>query len=357
MAIFENRIAIHTSDRKTFKRCRRKYWLSSRLCRGLQPKKPNNILWLGTGVHHALQFYYEGKDTLVGAFTKWADAEIKRIKKEYGAWDEELEALNQVVADGVQLLEHYNVWAKEVDNFEPFKMEVMFSLPITDPYGRPLIVEHPETGEDVPVMYEGRFDGIVKDEMGHYWILEHKTAKSFSDWDTKLPLDEQITSYIWAAEYLFDIPVEGVIYNGLRKKAPSIPPLLKNGKGLSKNKNIDTTYDVYLAEILKHGFDPADYKDILDILKAKGNKFFRREYVRRTPEEVQTVKEQIFYEACDMLEAEHMYPNPTRDCSWDCDFYEVCVMMQNKGDVEPILADMYEPRTAEEDEFEEKVGK
>lgn len=357
MAIFDNRIAIHTSDRKVFKRCRRKYHLSSRLERGLQPKKPNNILWLGTGVHHALQIYYEGKNDLVNAFKSWAGTEKSRIKKEFGMWDDEEKALDEVIVGGIELLDHYQAWAHVEDDFEPFKMEVMFSLPITDPDGNQLIVEHPETGEDVPVMYEGRFDGIVKDSMGHYWVLEHKTAKTFGDWDAKLPLDEQITSYIWAAEYLYDIPVEGVIYNGLRKKAPVIPPLLKSGKGLSQNKSMDTTFEVYMHEIIRHGFDPKDYEGILNILRAKGNKFFRREFVRRTPQEIESMKEQIFYEACDMLQVEHFYANPTRDCSWDCDFYNVCVMMQNKGDVEPLLEDMYEKRQAEEDEFEEKVGK
>lgn len=360
MVVFDNRLAIHTSDRKTFKRCRRKYGLASKLERGLQPKRPNNILWLGTGVHHALQLYYEanGKVNPWKVFEEWADEEIARITKESGMWDEELKVMREVVESGRDLLIHYEKWASTEDDFEPFKMEVMFSLPITDPEtGKPLMVEHPETGIDIPVVYEGRFDGIVKDSMGHYWVLEHKTAKSFTMWDDILPLDEQITAYIWAAEYLYDIPVEGVIYNGLRKKAPTIPQVLKNGKGLSKNKAIDTTYEVYMQEILKNDFDPEDYTEILDILKAKGNKFFRREFVRRTPEELATCREQIFYEAVDMLTAKSLYPNPTKDCSWDCDFYQVCVLMQNKGDVEPILADMYEPRAAEEDEFEEKVGK
>jgi len=359
MVIFDNRIAIHTSDRKVFKRCRRKYQFSSRLQRGLQPKKPNNILWLGTGVHHALQFYYESNSTadIVDLFTTWAEEEKARIQKESGLWDDELAAMDETIKQGQLLLAHYAKWSATVDDFEPYKMEVMFSLPITDSEGNELVAEHPVTGKEVPVVYEGRFDGIVKDSMGHYWILEHKTAKTFGDWDHKLDMDEQITAYIWAAEYLFDIPVEGVIYNGLRKKEPSIPKLLASGKGLSKNKAIDTTYEVYYDEIVKHGFDPDDYEDILAVLKAKGNKFFRREYVTRTPEEVQTAKEQAFQEAVDMLSADAFYPNPTRDCVWDCDFKEACLMIQNKADVESYLEGMYEERSKEEDEFEETVGK
>jgi len=328
------------------------------LQRGLQPKKPNNTLWLGTGVHHALQLYYEGKNTLLGAFQEWADGEIERIKKDVGVWDEELDALNETKAQGEMILEHYASWCKDKDNFEPYKMEVMFSLPITNPdTGEQLMVEHPEHGGEVPVVYEGRFDGIVKDDLGHYWILEHKTAKTFSAWDNILDMDEQISSYIWAAQYLFNIPVEGVIYNGLRKKEPTKPTVLKSGKGLSKNKSIDTTYDVYLQAIKDNGFDPADYTDILNHLDNKGNKFFRREFVRRTHEAITSVQEQVFYEAIDMLSAEAFYPNPTRDCSWDCDFKEVCQMVQNREDYEPMLQELYEPREAEEETFDEKVGK
>src|SRR3982751_2415039 len=55
-------IPIHTSDRGTFKHCRRQWWLSSPSMRNLIPTaKVHGIreyLWFGTGIHYALQQFY-----------------------------------------------------------------------------------------------------------------------------------------------------------------------------------------------------------------------------------------------------------------------------------------------------------
>lgn len=358
--IHDDRIAIHTSDRRVFKRCRRKFYFASNLQRGLQPKKPNSIFWLGTGVHHALQMYYESNSSIdiVQSFDDWAMEERKRLR-ESGAviWENDWEKMDENQQLGKDLLTHYSKWCKDKDTFKPYKMEVMFSIPIKDPDdGYELEVEHPVTKKKVPVTYDGRFDGIVIDPDGDYWVLEHKTAKSFSDWDDKLPMDEQVSSYVWAAQELFDVRVKGVIYNGIKKKVPTVPTVLKSGKGLSKNKAIDTTYDVYMQAILDNGFDPADYEDILTILKNKPNMFFRREYIYRDPAEIVQQQKQIFEEAVDMLTAQSFYPNPTRDCCWDCDFKEACSIVQARGDVEPYLELNYEARPDERDEFTESIG-
>lgn len=354
--LHSNRIAVHTSDRKMFKRCRRKYQLASNIERGLQPKKPNSTLWLGLGVHHALEHWYASNCSadLVELFTSWAKEEKARLLKD----PQVIEVDEAAVELGTAMLSHYqDHWQKhDSENYRTYKTEVMFSVPITNPdTGSKIMVTHPETGEEIPATYDGRIDGIVIDKNDDYWILEHKTAKSFSDWPDKLPMDEQITSYIWAAETILDVPIKGVIYNGLYKAAPSIPPLLKNGT-LSKNKQIRTTGKVYRAEIEKHGLDVDDYGDFLQMLDLKGNPFFKREYVMRSREEILMQQAQIFFEAKEMLGVENYYPNPTRDCSWDCDFKEVCSIMQAKGDPEPYIDMMYEKRPHEEDEFEERIG-
>lgn len=353
--IHKDRIAIHTSDRRMFKRCRRKYSLASNLERGLEPKRPNSILWLGTGVHKALELWYASNltESLPELFASWVNEERARLAKDafMGEVDDSASEI------GLEILSHYEKVYGEADKkYKPYKMEVMFSIPIANPdTGEQLFVLHPATGEEVPVTYDGRLDGILEDEDGYFWILEHKTARSFSDWDVKIPMDEQISSYIWAAEYLFGINIKGVIYNGLRKTSPRVPELLKSGKGLSKNKAIDTTYEVYLQAILDNDLNPDDYTEILDHLKTKGNAFFRRDYVSRSKDEVIQQQLQIYQEAKDMLSVENYYPNPTRDCSWDCDFKEVCSILQARGDAEPVIDMMYQQRESEEETFQERI--
>jgi hypothetical protein len=51
------------------------------------------------------------------------------------------------------------------------------------------------------------------------------------------------------------------------------------------------------------------------------------------------VQYEVLRQAEEMLKYEREggvpYRNPTRDCSWDCSFYQACLSMQDDG-VEPL---------------------
>lgn len=332
------RAVIHTSDRIMFKRCRRKWDLGSLMRRGLEPIKVNDKLWLGTGVHHALKCYYGEGENPVQAFLNWADEEVERIREEnQGLWDEQEAMLQEQIELSKGMLEHYMIWAPKHDNFEVIHVEKDFVVPIRTPKGNRAMAD-----------YVGRFDGIVRDEHGLYWLLEHKTVSNRFDVE-KLPLDEQCGSYIWAAQQIYGIKLEGVIYNMLRKKVPRKPEVLKRG-GLSKNKNIDTTLEVYVQALVdyygsKDNVPWQEYTDILQTLKDKGNTFFHREKVRRSQKEIENLAEQIYWEYREMTSPKLViYPNPTRDCSWDCDFRSVCLAMNDGSDYEYMLESMFRRR-------------
>lgn len=376
-------IVIHTSDRIMFRRCRRKAYFASKLWQGLRPVRPNTTLWLGTGVHKALEDYYGYGRDLLETFNEWASEGIADIKKATKLLDGEVRVMDEMVQLGNDILDNYNIFAKKYDDFNVLilpngkpAVEVMFKVPICNPdtgYQLYAYFTEPVKGmtqeqldelaadgmTSVPVFYGGRFDMVVVDTLGDLWILDHKTAKTFADW-TKLTTDTQVGSYIWAGEQVLplDRPISGVIYNGLRKTVPKQPELLKKG-GLSKNKSQNTTYDLYLRAIKEHGLDPAEYRDILDHLLEQDHvtattistKFFQRQKVKRSREEIASIAADIYCEAIDMIQAENFYPNPTRDCCWDCDFYEVCRGLYNREDVDYLLDNLYEARPDEEDEF------
>lgn len=382
--IRNGKIRIHTSDRLMYRRCRRKAQLASKLWRGLQPVRPNSVLWLGSGVHKGIERYYGYSEDPTAVFTGWADESIAKIKKEEGLLNAELDKFNETIEMGVGVLEHYKQFAKQYDDFNVYvfpdgtpAVEILFEVPILDPDGNHLHArfEQPQVGMtteqllfldangyvDIPVYYGGRIDLIVEDIYGDLWIFDHKTCKTFGDW-TKLQLDTQVGSYIWAIQQLvpdLNKHVRGVIYNGLKKTLPKAPELLKSGKGFSVNKAQSTTYQVYAQTLLDNGIslDDPKYTEMLSHLLQQDevtndsitNKFFKRQKIRRSPEEVQSIGEQIYEEAVDMIGTQFFYPNPTRDCSWDCDFYDVCIGMHNKEDVEWQLESMYQPRP-EEDE-------
>jgi hypothetical protein len=65
---------------------------------------------------------------------------------------------------------------------------------------------------------------------------------------------------------------------------------------------------------------------------------FHREIVPRTSAERRQQLQRIQNEALHMRAMREkllpLYKNPTRDCTWDCDFYTMCMLQDNGGDWE-----------------------
>lgn len=105
------------------------------------------------------------------------------------------------------------------------------------------------------------------------------------------------------------------------------------------------TYDSYLAAIHEHGHQPEGYQDVLEKLKEQPNPFFHREYVSRNKfysksalrdlQNIETLKYFIL--------KNHIYPrNLTRDCSWDCPFYDLCLAEIEGAETDYLLEEKYQ---------------
>lgn len=110
---------------------------------------------------------------------------------------------------------------------------------------------------------------------GLRWLTDHKFKKKIPGPDDRFS-DFQLVAYSWAwnREHPGD-KVDGVMWDYLRSKAPTVPETLVRG-GLTKRKDIDTDEHTYRAEIDRLQLDPGEYKEILGILAAKPNTFFAR---------------------------------------------------------------------------------
>jgi hypothetical protein len=243
---------------------------------------------------------------------------------------------------GVAMLKHYASWAPRADKFTPIAVEYDFEVPIQDPVGRQLYCKC----HDWPVLYQGRIDGVVRDEFRYNWILEHKTAAQLGS-TNHLALDEQCGSYAWALSIL-GYPVKGVIYNEALKDYPTPPERLassREGRNFSVNKRQRTTYDIYLNTLVQAGEDIRLYAEMLAYLKENENPFFRRTQVHRNAQELRDIGYRIYLEAQDILDPElRIYPNPTRINCQGCAFREPCIMMNEGGDYEFLLNELYYQR-------------
>lgn len=383
---------VSTTERAEFKECRRRWDFGSFSRQAIEPKKPAYALSFGTAIHYGLEQYYKStidatpdKEPISAAeaFTeKWRELSIKTI---YGLRGEEVpkykpEEISDAyekaltVADeffvkdsqeylglGVKMLEGYSLWCQTADfnkdiGFEKvLYTEKEFAVPIPDPITGEAYRFTDAGGQIWEMWLVGRFDMIVQDFDGWVWILDHKSSKDKLQREI-LILDDQMTMYLWALREIFRLwnspltyKIAGCYYNVLRKKLPRIPQVLKTGKSLTKAKDIDTTYEVYLQAIIDNDFDPEDYQDILTYLQSQPNTFFERAKVRRNAYEIAHAGSLLLSEAIDMLNAPFIYPHFTWDCRWKCDYKDLCLAMNRNDDVSWMRESLFQKRELEED--------
>jgi len=269
---------------------------------------------------------------------KKEDEVVKKFKAEFDRlFDEEKEAIGDVVGDSIKIIEKYKkVWSKDNFNYE--------------------LVEEKIEGIDFigDIKLTIKPDGIIKhDKVNGYLLLEHKTAKKFSGGQISF-FNPQSILYIWALRKL-GWDVKGVLWDYLRTKPPTVPPLLKNGT-LSKRKDIDTDYSTYYNAIIKNNLNVEDYKDILKIIKKKGNTFFKRK-ILIIPENVMELIIKDLQQTA--LEAEYLQYYPTRNMNLlncrMCQYKRLCEAELNNLDMEFIKKKEYKIEEREEDNDSDEI--
>ncbi len=338
---------LRTSDRSLFKRCRRKFALESETMYHLEPLGASPVqFWLGTGVHFALEDFHGYKKfaTPHDAFEAYTLATLgsKNLMTDDFAANYEL---------GKGMLTNYINWVPQLRGFETLWVD---GVPMCEVR---LIIPMPEIGEGVE--YSATIDRLLQDEHGRIWMLDYKTAKSVNT--EKLPLDQQITAYYWAVKKQYGLELEGMIYIQLLKQVPDEPTVLKNGS-LSKAKNQSTSYQLYVKKLkeIYNGRLPGEYKEILDQLKSEAgfldNKYIKVDFVRRNEHQIAAEEKKIIAEGRDIFNpATVMYPNPTKDCSWDCRFKQVCIGMDDGSDYRQILRDNFRRQQPEDDSWRVRI--
>lgn len=333
---------IHTSGRLQFKRCRRK-WLFNTIWRIQQLDAANIHLWFGTGFHFALEDYHGHKqfaspiDAFMAYYNSFSHDELPAEAEEMIP-----------IAEG--MFDHYiNYWLKQrggefktlyVDGKPQVEVDFTILLPeISRKLGLP---------EDA-IEYRGTVDRVVEDSNGDLWVEDYKTAKRIDT--SKLETDTQISVYRWAAESWFGTPFEGVLYTQFAKKSPQPPRVLKSGN-LSIAKNQNTSHGLYREALLERypdGKFPEEYVEMLAYLaeqeSPEGDKFIRRDQVWRNEAQAYSEYWHIYKEILDMHHAyknDLIYPNHTRDCSWDCDYRILCIAMDDGSDWKHLHDTMYE---------------
>lgn len=260
---------------------------------------------------------------------------------------------------GVGMMTFYKDYAERVDDFVTIANESTYSIPL----GFEAVdtrEESPNYGKTLEVHARGRRDAVIYfPEIDRFGIIDHKTAARIDEaYFAKLTKDEQCSNYLWATiqeAALYDLPwkdgkVDRVIYNAIRKNFPQPPTLLKNGSPSINRQTEGTTADLFQAAIignenLEYWFktEPKAQAYYTYLVEQGDSLFVQRDIVLRNKYEIAATGDHLHMIAQEMLDAPHIYPNPTGEFRCiTCAFRAPCIAADDGSDWQGMLSDGYE---------------
>lgn len=300
------------SELRTFKRCRRKWYLQWYL--GLQLKKHayTGAAAIGNRIHQAFRWWYVEDKTLALDPRETLEYLIKTdwdlIKESIKPNEDLPEGLVKKFKEEADLeramVSGYMEWIQDIgidSEFTVIASETYLEVDITH-----------LTRRQKPTKIIGKLDVRVRrNRDGVRQFMDHKTVQEFSTPSLTLPLDEQMLHYFLLESMTSknDEYCSAALYNMIRKvkrSARAKPPFYKR---------IEIGYNQYQVNSYKNRMLET-IEDILDI----------EEYLNDYPN----------------IWLSKTYPNPTRDCVWDCPFFTVCGMFDDGSRFEAMIDQFYE---------------
>lgn len=241
------------SEMSTIKRCERLHFYRYVMLRGALGEKPKALTDGNDGHEWLEDWWLEKEDT-----RQTKDPKIRAMCHGYDA------RYSVTYADGTDAGQ---------PQFEVLGIEQVLSFTIS---------------ENIRVAL--KLDGLVRTRAdGKLWVLEHKTSgvdtTPGADYWTALRLDSQISTYILACK-VNGIDVEGVLYDVLNK--PALKPLQATPVELRKYTKAkkDEPSRLYANQRDADETEEEFYIRCLEAITAEPERYYRREFVRRTDEEL-----------------------------------------------------------------------
>jgi len=316
-------LKISNAKAKTWRRCPNAYHY--KYIENIEPRKKKPALLKGSMIHEMIDAWRNGED--------WEEV-LQKYQEEYDKmFIEEKEEYGDIIADMGRVMQGYvNHWGGRDLKY----IEVNGSA-----------TEHHIEVELIPnrVLFTGVIDRIGVDKKNRVWLTETKSFKKKLPKEDIRMSDLQTVLYYWAAPKCGFPTPDGVMWDYVKTKPPTIPEELKRG-GLSKKKNIDTTYETYLAAIEYYELEVSDYADILEDLRSRPNDFYRRVY-RPTPDKLIDVLLKDLKETALVIEAvgdkvrtRHL----SFDCGWSCNYNSLCQAELQGLDTDYLRSKEYQER-------------
>ena len=254
---------ITVNELNTYLRCRRMWDITSANRRSLMRQgSPAPALHIGSAFHYVrAKHAMDGQDPLDACREFFAES-TRHLDEQYMRMVGTVMSLEERQLIDEQRMMVLRLISTYYDRFgldNPIKPYEHIASEVT--FRVPLVTEH-------DIWLIGTIDEVVLDPDGNPVPLEVKTYSRRPD-KKNWRYNHQLYGYACALSILTGHPVNYGLYDGIRKKDPTIPQILKNGD--VSRKWIDTTYEMYreAVELTHNGKIPNQYLDILNRLKAR----------------------------------------------------------------------------------------
>lgn len=285
-------ISVSQSELRTFRDCKRRWYLT--YYRGFKrsEENPATDATLGTRVHKALEYYYKDHADPIQAL----DMQYDMAQDEYEDNEYFLKDIKKERKLAKTMVEGYLEWVAETGIDED--LEVISAE-------EDLRVPGPVAGTELRAKLDLR---VQRKSDGARLFLDHKTMASFNQAQRVLQIDGQMRFYA-LLEKLDGRErwTDAGLYNILRRvgrTARSKPPFYVR-------EEVRYNVDDLRSEWLRVSRQLQEIVDIRAALDAGGDHRY----------------------LC--------YPSPSRDCSWKCQFFSMCSLMDDGSRWEDMAANEY----------------
>lgn len=329
---------IRQSERVDFKRCMKKWFWRWR--KGLVPKQQDyGALTLGTWMHTALEWRYTNPrykgHPLYVAFDTVSSAALHAAVGE-GTPQHQLEKAEELRALGLGMAKGYDRLYDRDPDIDPMGAEIPLKFDIVD-------------GCRVVAIHRLKPDLLYRNPKDEIWLLENKTAKQIST--EHLSIDDQARGYAAMSEralknagYLkSNEQVKGVMYNFLRKIMPDERP--KNTQGLSLNKDGTVSKQQRTPEFVRY-----------PVVLSRASK---RQALNHIAREASMITRMTLALREKRMSPDSLMKTPHKSCPKLCEFFTMCEMEEQGGDIHEMQRTAFnrrDPYEYEQDTTEIPVG-
>lgn len=315
--------SVGQSKVKTWRGCQQAYHF--KYVEELQRKRTKRPFAFGTIIHRMIEANAQGDDP----FGVLDEINLENLQ----IFASEREMYGDIIEDIRIIMEDYFIFHRDGLRFIPVRdenkemrfAEHEFAIPLEE------LTREPKAKG---IVFKGQVDGLGKTPNDLRWLIEHKSRDKLPNHDERWR-NLQSTVYARAVKRLGWLKkVDGVCWNYIYSKAPTIPKPIKDGSRLSRQA-IVTLPSVLRRALEQHNLKAEDHPELVSSAEASRKEYFQRFYVPVN----QTVQDIIFNgfveTAIEMREGSgtKKCKNIGRHCSW-CDYEPLCRTELTGGDVD-----------------------